>query len=292
VLDGFNSCIEFICDKDTDCSRSRCSLKKTVFDCCLKIGRLESSRCGGSADIKLSMIYIKFGGYSMPNEATTEEFQRVIGYKFNNIKLLDTALTCKSCAFENNEDNYYERMEFLGDSVLSAVVAEFLYVNYPEADEGKLSKLKSHIVSTSNLSVWANEINLISFARIGKSRKLNKNKKSENLLCDLFEALIGAIFLDGGGFDKTKAFVLNFLNGIGEKVTITDYKSRLQEYSQSVYKELPVYKITREFGKDHDKKFESAVYVNGVLFGNGVGTSKKESEQIAAKRAAEKLNIF
>ncbi len=216
-----------------------------------------------------------------------EKLQKVIEYQFNNLEVLITALTHKSYAAEAGQKDYNERMEFLGDSILSAIVAENLYGRYPGETEGKLSQLKSQIVSAQNLSGWAKEISLGSFISLGKGEDTKTARERESLLCDVFEAVVGAVYLDGG-FENAKKFVLKFLEK-QKDIIITDYKSRLQEFAQSEYKELPEYEILKELGPDHDKKFEAAVYVKKKLLGRGSGHSKKEAQQSAAQKAM--LNI-
>jgi ribonuclease-3 len=217
-----------------------------------------------------------------------EKLQEIIEYKFNNLEVLRTALTHKSYAAEyGGKKSYNERMEFLGDSILSAVIVETLYLIYPSESEGKLSQLKAQIVSASNLSIWAKEINLGDYIFLGKSEDVSEARNRESLLCDVFEAVVGAVYLDGG-FEHAKKFILKFLDAQKE-IIITDYKSRLQELAQSVYKELPEYKIIKEFGPDHNKKFEVAVYVKRRLFGKGTGSSKKGSQQSAAEQAMKNI---
>ncbi|MCL2145206.1 MAG: ribonuclease III [Endomicrobia bacterium] len=216
-----------------------------------------------------------------------EELQKVIEYEFNNLEVLIAALTHKSCAAEFGLKIYNERMEFLGDSILSAIVAESLYNRYSDETEGKLSQLKSQIVSSQNLSEWAKEIKLGDFVLLGKSEDTIESRQREGLLCDVFEALVCAVYLDGG-FENAKKFVLKFLDK-QQDIVITDYKSRLQEAVQSEYKILPKYKILRERGPDHDKNFEVAVYVKDQLLGKGVGHSKKEAQQEAALKALENI---
>jgi ribonuclease-3 len=217
------------------------------------------------------------------------KFQEIIEYKFNNLEVLETALIHKSFAAESNgKKNYNERMEFLGDSILSAIIAETLYLRYPSESEGKLSQLKAQIASASNLSIWAKEIDLGVYILLGRSEDAFKARNRESLLCDAFEAVVGAIYLDGG-FENAKKFVIKFLD-IRKEIIITDYKSRLQEEAQSVYKELPEYKIIKESGPDHNKKFEAAVYIKNRLFGKGIGSSKKEAHQSAAKQAMEAVD--
>jgi ribonuclease-3 len=236
-----------------------------------------------------------------------EKFQEVIGYKFNNLKILVTALTHISYVTETaNEANncnvvssssavikvriedYNERMEFLGDSILSAIIAETLYARYPSETEGKLSQLKAQIVSACNLSFWAKKICLGEYIFLGKNEDSKEARQRKHLLCDVFEAVIGALYLDGG-YEVTKNFVLKFLEPQKE-IIMRDYKSKLQEITQLIYKRLPEYKIVKEFGPDHNKRFEAAVYVNNEFLGKGIGNSKKEAHQLAAEQAMLNIN--
>jgi ribonuclease-3 len=218
------------------------------------------------------------------------KLQEIIEYSFNNLEILITALTHKSYASQADQKNCNERMEFLGDSILSAIVAETLYARYPEYNEGKLSQLKSQIVSAPNLSVWAQEISLGNYILLGKSDDTKEARERGSLLCDVFEAVVGAIYLDCG-FEKAKKFILKFLDSKKE-IVITDYKSKLQEIVQKLYKKIPEYKITREVGPDHNKKFEASVLINNKILGNGVGSSKKGAHQIAAQRALKNIEKF
>jgi len=217
-----------------------------------------------------------------------EKLQEIIEYKFNNLEFLNMALTHKSYIAETGKEVCNGRVEFLGDSILSAIIAETLYLKYPNESEGKLSQLKAEIVSTSNLSNYAKEIDLGSYVFLGKSQDTKETRLKNSLLCDVFEALIGVIYLDGG-FEHAKKFVLKFLNGQKE-IVITDYKSRLQEIVQSIYKELPKYAIIEECGPDHNKKFKAAVYVRNKFLGKGIGNSKKEAHQSAAKQGIKNIN--
>jgi ribonuclease-3 len=215
------------------------------------------------------------------------KFQKVIEYSFNNLEVLLTALTHKSYASQIGQKSCNERMEFLGDSVLSAIVAETLYLHYPRYTEGKLSQLKAQIVSMPNLSVWAQKINLGDYIFLGKSDDTRESRERESLLCDVFEAVVGALYLDGG-FENARNFVLQFLD-FKQEIVITDYKSKLQEIAQRLYKKIPDYRIVKEFGPDHNKKFKAAVFVNSELLSNGVGSSKKEAHQVAAQKALKNL---
>ncbi|MDR1522486.1 MAG: ribonuclease III [Endomicrobium sp.] len=215
------------------------------------------------------------------------KLQKIIEYSFDNLEVLIIALTHRSYASQVGQKNCNERMEFLGDSILSAIVAETLYVRYPTESEGKLSQLKAQVVSAPNLSVWSQEINLGDYIFLGKSDDTKESREREGLLCDVFEAIVGAIYLDGG-FENAKKFVLKFLNSKKE-IVVTDYKSKLQELTQKLYKKFPDYKIIKEFGPDHNKKFEAVVLINSKLLGNGIGNSKKEAHQVAAQKALKNI---
>ncbi|MDR1928524.1 MAG: ribonuclease III [Endomicrobium sp.] len=217
-----------------------------------------------------------------------EKLQSVIGYKFNDIEILFIALTHKSFAAESGIKCYNERMEFLGDSILSAIIAEALYIKYCNKNEGMLSQLKSRIVSRANLSVWAKQIRLGDYVFLGKCENTKETRERKNLLCDIFEAIIGAIYLDGG-FTNAKKFVLGFLNN-KKNILVKDYKSRLQEIIQLIHKKLPEYQIVKELGPDHKKQFEVVVYIDNKFAAKGFGNSKKEAHQSAAKKALKNIN--
>ena len=217
-----------------------------------------------------------------------EEIQKSLGYNFKDLNLLEVALTHRSYSSEYGLKYCNERMEFLGDSVLSAVVSLFLYKKYCDDNEGKLSQIKAQIVSAKNLSVWAKKIKLHKYILISKSEDLNFARQRESLLCDSFEAVIGAIFLDSD-FEKVKEFINNFLNS-EQSIELIDYKTSLQELVQAEFQTLPEYRVVKEYGPDHDKKFEVAVFIENKQFGFGRGTSKKEAEQNSAKQAYRKLS--
>ena len=206
--------------------------------------------------------------------------QDLLGYKFKNLDLLKVALTHRSYASEKGLKYCNERMEFLGDSVLSAVVSLYLYTKYAD-NEGKLSQIKAQIVSAKVLSFWARKIKLDKFILISKSEELNFARQRDSLLCDSFEAIVGAMFLDSN-FKQVKTFIEKFLS-------LKDYKSSLQELVQAVFQTLPQYKVVKEYGKDHDKNFEVAVFIKNKKFGVGKGKSKKEAEHNSAQQAFEWL---
>lgn len=214
-------------------------------------------------------------------------FQESLEYKFKNQDLLKTALSHRSYSCEYGLKYCNERMEFLGDSILSAVVCEYLYNKYSQNDEGKLSQIKAQIVSSKNLSKWAKKIKLDKFVLISKSEEQNAARSRETLLCDSFEAVTGAIFLDSD-FETVSKFINGFLSSQKDLV-LTDYKTTLQEIVQAKFQTLPEYKVVKETGPDHDKTFEIAVYIKEKFFGKGKGNSKKHAEQIAASFALKKI---
>jgi ribonuclease-3 len=217
-----------------------------------------------------------------------KNLENIIGFKFHNRDLLVKALTHKSYPSDTGPSCDNERMEFLGDSVLATFVVDYLYNKYPEKDEGKLSQVKSQIVSQLNLSRWARDIELGDFVLMSKGEESTGGRKRDSLLSDTFEAIVAAIYLDGG-FESARKFILGFL--IKQKrLTISDTKSKLQEYFQSKYKTLPEYKLINELGPDHEKIFEIGVYLKKAMLGKGKGHSKKEAEQSAAKEALKKIN--
>jgi len=214
--------------------------------------------------------------------------QKALGLKFKNLDNLKIALTHKSFAAENGLTEYNERMEFLGDSILSAVSADYLYHKHPLFHEGKLSQLKSQIVSSQNLSKWARELKLGTFIYLSQSEELNGGRQRDNLLCDSIEAVIAAVYLDQG-YEAASKFILRYLSLI-KRIIINDSKSKLQEKIQSDYQTLPEYKVISESGPDHNKLFEIGVFLKKKLLGTGTGNSKKEAEQAAAKKALKLLN--
>jgi ribonuclease-3 len=179
-------------------------------------------------------------------------------------------------------------MEFLGDSILGASVAEYLYAKYPKQDEGRLSQLKSQIVSRINLSKWAKEIKLGACMMISTGEDASGGRNRDSLLSNTLEAVIAALYLDGG-FGTAREFIFNYLAS-QKRLVVNDSKSKLQEYIQSQYQTLPDYKVVSESGPDHEKIFEISVMLKDKLMGTGCGKSKKEAEQAAARNALREIN--
>ena len=217
-----------------------------------------------------------------------KELQENLGYKFNDISFLEEALTHSSYANENPHVESNERMEFLGDAVLSIVSAEFLYLNYPNTPEGKLSKMRAGMVCTSALAGYATELDLGNFILLGKGEIHVGGEKRPSILENTFEAVIAAIYLDGG-MENAKKFVLRFLKE--EHKSFKDYKTQLQEVVQQNPEEKLSYVITAETGPDHDKTFEAEVHLNSNVIGKGTGKTKKQAEQEAAREALQLMGL-
>ncbi|MBI3292285.1 MAG: ribonuclease III [Elusimicrobia bacterium] len=209
--------------------------------------------------------------------------EKAIGIRFANQALLEEALTHKSYAMEHSSERFNERLEFLGDSVLATVVAEYLYLRYPKDDEGKLSKMKSLLVAKPSLVVWAKELKLGQYVRLSQGEEHTGGRERASLLANTLEALLGAIYLQSG-YDAARQFILKWLRK-KRRFVETDHKSRLQELIQRREKTPPEYRLLREVGPDHDKTFEIEVRVHRQRLGRGIGKSKKEAEQSAARDA-------
>ena len=222
-----------------------------------------------------------------------KELETKIEYTFKNRAFLEEALTHSSYANEQQGNvAYNERMEFLGDAVLSFVSAQYLYEKYPDMPEGRLSKLRSSLVCTQSLSSFAKEIKLGECLKMGRGETASGGAQRPSVLEDAFEALIAAIYLDGG-IDEARKFILRFLSREVEMqhTNFKDYKSFLQEIIQQNPDEKLSYAVINTSGPDHDKRFEVELRLNSNVIGNGIGTSKKNAEQQAAKQALELMGV-
>lgn len=222
-----------------------------------------------------------------------KDLEMKIGYKFNNKDYLMEALTHSSFANERHKNlNCNERLEFLGDAVLSIISADFLFHQYPDMPEGQLSKLRSSLVCTDSLSKFAREIHLGDYLFLGKGETNTGGADRPSILENAFEALIAAIYLDGG-MKCAEQFVLSFLTKAVENhdVSFKDYKTMLQEIIQQNPSENVNYVLVGESGPDHDKVFEVEVHLNSNVIGKGKGKSKKSAEQAAAKEALDLMGI-
>ena len=221
-----------------------------------------------------------------------EQLQNNLGYHFKNPALLARALTHSSYANERHVDTGdNERLEFLGDSVLGFITAEYLFANHRDFPEGELTKLRAYAVCEKSLFSYAEEIGLGNYLKLGKGEERTGGRTRPSVLSDAFEAVIAAIYLDGG-MDEAKKFVLRFVVPYVEaKPTFKDYKTMLQEVVQKNQCETLEYVLVSETGPDHDKCFTVEVHLNSNVIGRGVGGSKKKAEQNAAKEALELMGI-
>ncbi|MFC1898236.1 ribonuclease III [Candidatus Cloacimonadota bacterium] len=225
-------------------------------------------------------------------DPSLDELQNLIGYEFQNTSILQAAISHTS--LENKSVSPFERMEFLGDSILGLIASEELFINYPKYAEGRLSKLKSKLVSRKFLALKAKESGINNYIRLSTEAAQSGGKFSTSILGDCMEALICAIYLDGE-LDDARNFVQKFILKNMEKQIIKaglkDYKSILQEYTQGKFQNTPLYKITAEVGPEHNKEFSIEVYINDALAGSGKGSNKKEAQQNAAKKACDDLKL-
>ncbi len=224
------------------------------------------------------------------NKLDFKELHRLIGYEFKNKELLITALTHSSYANEaKGSVKYNERLEFLGDSVLSIVVSDYIYLHCPELPEGKLTKLRASLVCEKSLYVYAKQINMGKHIRLSKGERRSGGDDRPSILSDAFEALIAAIYLDGG-IEPAREFILRFVIPDIKSTKpkkFKDYKTSLQEIIQKNPEEKLSYVLVKETGPDHDKHFVVEVHLNSNVIGKGGGRSKKEAEQQAAREALE-----
>ena len=227
--------------------------------------------------------------------ADVEELARRVGHRFGDIELLGRALVHRSFANESEEDIAdNEVLEFLGDAVLGLVVSELLYRRKPHLTEGEMSKLKAFMVSSDALARRAEEIDLGSYLVLGKGEEKTAGRVKDSLLANAFEAVIAAIYLDGGLEPATE-----FVDGtVWPHMTdaiyddpLNDYKSMLQERLQAQAKQLPVYRVVEELGPDHEKIFCVEVLVEGQPLATGQGKTKKAAEQAAAELALASMGI-
>ncbi|MBI5239821.1 MAG: ribonuclease III [Elusimicrobia bacterium] len=216
-----------------------------------------------------------------------QPLEDAIGYRFRNRKLLEEALSHKSYASESRTAIHNERLEFLGDSILAAVVAHELYVRHPEEAEGALSKKKALLVSRPTLAHWARDLGLGDHLLLGVGEDSSGGRGRASLLANAFEALVGAVYLDGG-YEPAAAFIRRCLDR-RRPAADADHKSLLQEVLQKKYKAPPSYETTSTEGPDHDKTFQVRVHFGKRMLGLGAGKSKKEAEQAAARDALQKL---
>jgi ribonuclease-3 len=217
------------------------------------------------------------------------EFEEKIGYSFKDKALLELALTHSSYANENKLKKNNERFEFLGDSVLGFVTAEYLFTEFKNRPEGEMTKLRAAVVCEKSLFKFAEQINLGKYILLGRGEDSTGGRNRPSVVSDAFEAVVAAIYLDGG-MEAAKPYILGFIKeAVKRETSFKDNKSLLQEYIQRVKGNTLAYEEVGEEGPDHDKTFVFRVKLNGEVIGEGKGRSKKEAEQNAAGIALEKI---
>ncbi|MDR3240451.1 MAG: ribonuclease III [Clostridiales bacterium] len=225
-----------------------------------------------------------------------EKFYGILEYTFQQPSLLEKALTHSSYAHEKGLDSeeHNERLEFLGDAVLELAISETLYRKFPHFSEGQLTKFRASLVCESSLAKVARKIDVESFLKLGKGEEGAGGRHRDALLADAFEAVLGAVYLDGGLSPARRLielFLIPEIQPLQDRFEFTDYKTFLQESLQKSSREPLQYVITNETGPDHDKTFTANVTHQGKLLGSGSGKSKKEAEQSAALNAIQKLGL-
>jgi len=224
----------------------------------------------------------------------TTELEAQLGYTFKNKALLTEALTHRSFYYENPDTStmHNERLEFLGDSVLGFVVVEYLFLSDKNLKESAMAKIKSYLVKEAVLSEVANSLSLGTYLRLGRGEEATGGRTKKSLLSDAVEAILGAIYVEGG-YQEAREVVLSLfrekMDTIMHSAVLSDYKTDLQEKTQLLFGVLPEYRVIKQEGEEHKKIFTIEVYINGKKFGRGTGRSKKEAQTFAAKEALSRL---
>ena len=223
-----------------------------------------------------------------------QKLEETIGYRFRNRKLLETALTHSSFANERHDsgEESYERLEFLGDSILGHITADYLYHHEPPIPEGRMTRLRAELVCEQSLHRIAQRLELGKYMRLGKGEERTHGRERPSILADMVESILAAMYLDSGSLEEPRRFVMNELllqADLGEQHRSEAYKTALQELIQRRPNQIISYEMLSQSGPDHDKTFVFQVLVNGVPVGQGRGRSKKEAEQMAAREALESL---
>ncbi|MBI5115960.1 ribonuclease III [Candidatus Poribacteria bacterium] len=229
-----------------------------------------------------------------PRRKALKDLEKTMRVRFRRLKLLDQALSHSSFVNELPDERrpHNEKMEFLGDAVLELVVSHELFDSYPMYYEGKLTKLRAAVVSKTTLALVAKKIGIGPYIRLGKGEELGGGRRRNSLLADAMEAIIGAVYLDGG-LKAAHQFIMNHFGDEIERLDHDqhkmDYKSMLQEVTQSRFQMLPRYTVVNESGPPHERTYEVALTINDKPYGAGFGRNKKEAQQNAARNALLKL---
>jgi ribonuclease-3 len=216
------------------------------------------------------------------------KLEKCLGYQFKDKNLIVEALTHKSYKKPYNN----ERLEFLGDAVLNLIVGEYLYHKFPKSNEGELSKIRASLVNETGFTKLANDIHLGDYIYISVAEERNNGRIKASILSDAFEAIMGAIYLESG-LNNLKPIMLQILENSYDKINLdvlfSDYKTALQEITQSMFGTIPEYKLEKSYGPDHQKEFEVSIWIDDKNYGSAKGKSKKLAQQAVAKIALKKL---
>ncbi len=221
-----------------------------------------------------------------------KKFLKSIHINFKNYDLLSLALSHRSYSNEKKIRENNEKLEFLGDSILGFVITEYLYLHYPQFNEGVLAKIKSFVISEDSLSKIAKDINFNAYILIGKGEEASGGREKKTIISDAFEAFLGSYYLDSN-FQKVKQLIIRLFKDDIELVVEDkhekDYKTLLQELAQKKYKVCPTYRLKGKKGPEHNRIFFMEVIINNEIYGIGEGQSKKNAEKLAAKNAYLKI---
>lgn len=223
------------------------------------------------------------------------EIEAAVEYVFNDRSRLLAALTRRSYWHENRAtcETHNERMEFLGDAVLGLAIADTLYRRFPDDEEGELQKKRASLVNRAALARLLRRLDLARFIRMGKGDEMSGGRENDSILSDTLEAIVAAVYLDGGYIAASKMIEKHFyplIDGCSTREGLEDFKSRLQETTQAKLGITPVYKVVDEWGEEHRKSFSVAVFLDDELIGEGTGGNKREAAQRAARQALGKLD--
>lgn len=219
-----------------------------------------------------------------------EPLESLLSYSFQRKELLSLALTHRSSPLKPGEE-HNEKLEFLGDAVLGLVMSDLLMRRFPEASEGELSKLRASLVNAQVLAIKATDLSLGHWLRLGGGEERSGGREKPSILASAYEAVLGAVYLDGGFTPAYELVSRHFARVLEEqsRVVLFDYKTRLQEITQKIFKETPVYTVVEAGGPDHQKRFISQASIAGNLYGRGEGPNKKSADQAAAFQTLEML---
>lgn len=227
---------------------------------------------------------------------TARNIEEKIGYKFSDLSLLALAFTHRSFVNEHRDTSqaHNERLEFLGDAILGMLISEHLYTRLADSPEGELSLLRSRLVEASSCARYTQGLQLEHHLLLGKGEQRNEGRGRESIHADLFEALIGAIYLDGGLL-AAREFLFETCGSFIETILLKperNWKAELQDFAQKKFQKTPYYEVVKETGPDHSKEFLVSVWVNDKELGTGTGLSKKEAQQAAAAQALVRLKVM